>query len=41
MVKEHKKETLGHLIRRLFFILIGATMAAVSIELFLGAELHH
>lgn len=35
MVKEHKKETLGHLIRRLFFILIGATMAAVSIELFL------
>lgn len=35
MVKEHKKETLRHLIRRLFFILIGATMAAVSIELFL------
>ena len=35
MVKEHKKETLGHLIRRLFFILVGATMAAVSIELFL------
>jgi uncharacterized membrane-anchored protein YitT (DUF2179 family) len=35
MIKEHKKETLGHLIRRLFFILIGAAMAAVSIELFL------
>lgn len=35
MVKEHKKETWGHLFRRLFFILIGATMAAVSIELFL------
>ncbi|MGO1061160.1 YitT family protein [Planococcus sp. FY231025] len=35
MVKEHKKETWGHLLRRLVFILIGATMAAVSIELFL------
>lgn len=35
MVKEHKKETLGHMLRRLVFILIGATMAAVSIELFL------
>lgn len=35
MVKEHKKETWGHLFQRLFFILIGATMAAVSIELFL------
>lgn len=35
MIKEHKKETWGHLLRRLVFILIGATMAAVSIELFL------
>lgn len=35
MVKEHKKETLGHMLRRLVFILFGATMAAVSIELFL------
>lgn len=35
MVKEHKKESFWHLIRRLFLILVGATMAAVSIELFL------
>jgi len=33
--KKHKKETVGSLIRRLFFIAIGATMAAVALELFL------
>ena len=35
MPKVHKKETKMHLIMRFFLILIGATMAAVSIELFL------
>ena len=35
MEKKHKKETVGSLIRRLFFIAIGATMAAVALELFL------
>lgn len=35
MVKEHKKESFRHLIGRFFLILLGATMAAVSIELFL------
>ncbi|QDY45363.1 YitT family protein [Planococcus glaciei] len=35
MVKEHKKETFKHLVMRFLLILLGATMAAVSIELFL------
>lgn len=35
MSKTHKKESLKHLLLRLFLILIGATLAAVSLELFL------
>lgn len=35
MKKEHKKETVAHLLRRYIAMLIGATMAAASIELFL------
>ncbi|NYF23617.1 YitT family protein [Sporosarcina sp. JAI121] len=35
MKKEHKKETRMHFVFRYFFILLGATMAAASIELFL------
>lgn len=35
MVKEHKKETSKHMLLRFFFILLGASMAAASIELFL------
>ncbi|CAM3164097.1 YitT family protein [Filibacter tadaridae] len=35
MVKSHKKETLGHMILRYIFISIGATLAAVGLELFL------
>ncbi|MBP3041229.1 YitT family protein [Bacillaceae bacterium Marseille-Q3522] len=35
MVKEHKKESMFHLIYRYFMILIGASMAALSIELIL------
>ncbi len=35
MSKEHKKETFWHLVRRFVFIIIGASMAAASIELFL------
>ncbi|MGM7702017.1 YitT family protein [Pseudalkalibacillus sp. Hm43] len=33
--KQHKKESIGHLIYRLIMIIIGAGLAAVSIELFL------
>ncbi len=33
--KEHKKETIAHLLRRYIAMTIGATMAAASIELFL------
>lgn len=33
--KQHKKESIGHLIYRLIMIIIGACLAAVSIELFL------
>ncbi|MDW0112705.1 YitT family protein [Sporosarcina saromensis] len=35
MKKEHKKETFRSLIQRYFFILIGVTLAAVALELFL------
>lgn len=35
MKKEHKKESIRSLIRRYFFIVIGATLAAVALELFL------
>lgn len=35
MKKEHKKEPITHLLRRYIAMLIGATMAAASIELFL------
>jgi len=35
MTKTHKKETLGHLLRRYFIITLGAVLAAVSLELFL------
>ncbi|MEK4711849.1 YitT family protein [Sporosarcina sp. FSL K6-5500] len=35
MKKQHKKETRTHFIFRYLFIMIGATMAAVAIELFL------
>lgn len=35
MIKEHKKETFWHLVRRFVFIMIGTTMAAIAIELFL------
>ncbi|MBD7985073.1 YitT family protein [Sporosarcina sp. Sa2YVA2] len=35
MKKQHKKESLRSLIRRYFFIIIGATLAAVALELFL------
>lgn len=35
MKKEHKKETVRSLVRRYFFILIGVTLAAVALELFL------
>lgn len=35
MVKKHKKESFQHFILRFLLILLGATMAAVSIELFL------
>lgn len=35
MKKIHKKESIGHLLLRLFWIIIGAGLAAVSIELFL------
>ncbi len=35
MPKQHKPETKGHLIRRYFMLIIGATLAATSIELFL------
>ena len=31
----HKKESLFHLIYRFFFIVVGAGLAAISIELFL------
>jgi uncharacterized membrane-anchored protein YitT (DUF2179 family) len=33
--KQHKKESIGHLIYRLIMIILGAGLAAVSIELFL------
>jgi len=35
MKKQHRKETRTHFLFRYFFILVGATMAAVAIELFL------
>lgn len=35
MKKEHKKETFRSLIQRYFFIIIGVTLAAVALELFL------
>lgn len=35
MKKIHKKESFTHLIQRIIFILIGATLAAISLELFL------
>lgn len=35
MVKQHKKETLGHFIRRYIFISIGVVLTAVALDLFL------
>lgn len=35
MTRQHKKESLKSLLRRYFFIIIGATLAAVALELFL------
>ncbi|QPC46901.1 YitT family protein [Mangrovibacillus cuniculi] len=35
MKKIHKKESIGHLLLRLFWIIVGAGLAAASIELFL------
>lgn len=35
MVKQHKKESKSHLIFRHIMMLIGATLAAIAIELFL------
>ncbi|WLR43964.1 YitT family protein [Bacillus carboniphilus] len=35
MVRQHKKESTGHYIYRLIMIMIGATLAAISIEMFL------
>ncbi|KHF31209.1 hypothetical protein LR68_00158 [Anoxybacillus sp. BCO1] len=33
--RQHKKETIGHLMYRVVMMTIGATLAALSIELFL------
>lgn len=35
MTKQHKKETFRSLLQRYFFIMVGATLAAVALELFL------
>lgn len=35
MPKQHKRENPGHFLIRLFALLIGASLAAVAIELFL------
>ena len=35
MSKQHKKETVGHLLRRYLFISIGVVITAVALDLFL------